>query len=272
MYIPGLEQLAQSLRDTDFFGRFVQTSLMFAIVMMIYVTFKAVPYGKNYTPGTSLLRCELPDRLAVILINLPGPLIFAYAILRGPQSFPTITSIPTLLYLGHYVHRALIYPWFRSTKSNPWPLESVIYFFATNFIVGYSCVGALLYGGVKRHMAVQILLAVLFVACAVVAGIHDYRLCALRLAGPKGYQIPKGLLFTWISGPNYAFELLQWIAYIFFLPFGWPMAVVGMWLAVNITGRAEANHEAYVKKIFKSKYPDERCPYVPFVKNSRYVL
>lgn len=269
--IPVLAEFLQLCISSDFFDRLLQISLFAAIGMMIFVTFKPIPYGKTYTRGTSLLGLEITDRVAVIIANLPGPVIFLYAQLYYPNG--DVTSIPSLLYLGHYVHRTLIYPWFRKTSSKVWPLETLIYFAVTNFLLGITFARGLIFGGTRHHIAIQCACAVVFIACAIVAGVHDYKLCALRRAGDNGYQIPQGLLFTWISGPNYLFELLQWVAYLVFLPFGFYTAVTGIWVAVNVTGRAEANHDAYVKKLFKNgKYPEDRAPYVPFVKNSRYLL
>lgn len=268
--IPILAEFLQLCRSGSFFDQFMQISLVTSIAMMVFVTFKTIPYGKTYTRGQSLLGVELRDRLAVILINLPGPIIFLYAQLYYPNG--DVLSVPSLVYLAHYVHRALIYPWFRSSQSKPWPLESVLYFAVTNFVLGITFARALIFGGTKHPIWLQLILGAACVCFAIVAGIHDYYLCSLRKAGDTGYQIPKGLLFTWISGPNYLMELLEWLAYLPFLPFGFYMVVCAIWLLVNITGRAEANHDAYVKRLFKSKYPEDRCSYIPFIKNSRYII
>ena len=268
--IPVLADFLQLCRSGDFFDKFMQLALITSIAMLVFITFKAIPYGKNYTRGTSLLRCEVRDRLAVILANLPGPVIFLYAQLYYPNG--DVLSVPSLVYLAHYAHRVLVYPWFRSRQSKPWPLESVIYFAVTNFIVGITFARALIFGGTKHPIWLQLILAGACVCFAICAGIHDYKLCSLRTAGDSGYQIPQGLLFKWVSGPNYLMELLEWTVYLFYLPFGFYMAVTGIWLLVNITGRAEANHDAYTKRLFKSRYPEDRCPYVPFIKNSRYVI
>jgi steroid 5-alpha reductase family enzyme len=129
-----------------------------------------------------------------------------------------------------------------------------------------------IFGGVAIHIAFQLLLGLAFIACAIGAGLHDYKLCKLRRSGENGYAIPHGLLFQWVSGPHYLFELLQWVAFLPFLPFGFQMATFGMFILVNVTGRAEAIHDAYVKKLFKNKYPEDRCAYIPYIKNSRYLI
>jgi steroid 5-alpha reductase family enzyme len=141
----------------------------------------------------------------------------------------------------------------------------------SNFLIATIAAREVIFGGVRPPFPVQLLLAAGFVACAIGAGLHDYKLCALRKAGNTGYQVPHGLLFKWLSGPNYAFELVQWLLYLPFLPIGFLMATFAIWLMTNLTGRAEAVHDAY-KKLFKNKYPEDRWPYIPFVKNSRWLI
>jgi hypothetical protein len=255
---------------SDYFDHFLQPFFVSAFLMLVWVTFKPIPYGKTYTRGSSIFRVEVTDRLAVILMYLPGLIVFTYAQFYFPNG--DILAIPALLYIGHLVHRSMIYPWFRRVQSKPWPLESALYFWITNFFVSTVAVRGIIFGGVRWPIALQLLLAVGFIACAIGCGMHDYKLCGLRRVGDSGYQVPHGLLFKWVSGPHYLLELLQWGCYIWFFPIGFLLATFGMWLVVNITGRAESNHDAYVKKLFRNKYPEDRTPYIPFVMQSRWLL
>jgi steroid 5-alpha reductase family enzyme len=174
--------------------------------------------------------------------------------------------------VGHYIHRSLIYPWFRSSFSRKWPLESVIYHAVTNCITSTIAFHGIIFAVGSLHWSIQLLLALGFVGCAVGAGIHDYKLCALRRSGDSGYQVPHGLLFQWVSGPHYLFEVIQWLFFLPFLEYGFPMATFGIYLLVNVTARAESVHDAYTKRLFRNKYPDDRTAYIPFVKNSRWLI
>lgn len=272
--IPLLADFLRQCMQPDFYDRFLLTSLFIGLFTAVFLTFKKIPYGKTYTRKTAILKYEVKDRIAVILTNLPGPIIFFYSQVFYPNG--DLYSIPSLLYLAHYAHRALIYPWFRKTLSKPWPLESVLYFFFYNLITGLTISHTLIFSGKELNIYIQILIAVFCIACAIVAGVHDYYLCTLRSAGDLGYRIPNGMLFKWVSGPNYLFELLEWCAYAFYMPFGLGLAVFGVWYLSNITGRAESNHDAYIskKKIFPqgTKYPEDRAPYIPFVYKSKYLI
>jgi steroid 5-alpha-reductase/3-oxo-5-alpha-steroid 4-dehydrogenase 1 len=254
----------------EVFDHLLQVCLCISIAMLVFVIFYQIPYGKSYTKGQARLKVELRDRVSVIGVNLPGLIVFAYAQLYYPNG--RLLDIPSLLFIGHYVHRALVYPWFRKPQSKVWPLESFLYYLVSNFMLATIAARGVIFGGVRPPIIVQLPLAAGFIACAVGAGLHDYKLCALRKAGDTGYQVPHGLLFKWLSGPNYALELVQWALYLPFLPTGFLMATFAIWLMANITGRAEAVHDAYTKKLFKNKYPEDRCPYIPFVKNSRWLI
>ena len=237
--------------------------------MMFYVAFFSIPYGKNYTKGKSFLRVDIPDRLAYMISHGTGPVVYALMKVFFPNG--DFVSAQTILFLAHYSHRVLVYPWFRKSYSKPWPLESFLYYTATNCVAGATAARVQIFEGKNIPIWGQAIICVLFVAFAVGAAIHDYMLCNLRNAGDNGYRIPKGLLFEWISGPNYLLELLQWVSYCFFMPFSAGTAVFGLWLLVNISGRAEANHLWYTNH-FKTKYPQERTAYLPFIKNSRWFL
>jgi steroid 5-alpha reductase family enzyme len=147
-----------------------------------------------------------------------------------------------------------------------------VYFFLAKFFEATIVSHALIFGGVRHHLALQLFLGAGMIGCAIVAAVHDYKLCSLRKSGDTGYQIPKGLLFRWVSGPNYLFELLEWVFFIWFLPMSLVLVAFGLLVMANVTGRAESNHDAYVKRLFKNKYPDDRCPYIPFVMKSRYLI
>jgi hypothetical protein len=255
---------------SSFFDYLIQFLFAASCLLVLYVTFRCIPYGKTYTRGSSFFKVELPDRFCMITIHLPVLVVFIYAHVYFPNG--DLTSVASLLYIVHYIHRGLIYPWFRRSQSKPWPLETFLYFLVEKFLETTIVGRALIFDSVRHHVALQLFLCVGVIGCAIVAGVHDYKLCGLRKSGDTGYQIPQGLLFKWISGPNYLFELLEWCFFIWFLPINIVLATFAALVLVNISGRAEWNHDAYVKRLFKNKYLDDRCPYIPFVMKSRWLI
>ena len=285
--IPILADFLRLCINHDFYDNVIKVVGVLVVAFFVLNSFKTVPYGKTYTANTSILKTEVKDRLAVILINLPGLIIFTYSQIFYPNG--DLFSISSLLFIGHYIHRALIYPFFRKVYSKPWPLESVLYYFVCNTITGLLTSHVLIFSGKTLNIYIQIVLALLFIAFAVAAGVHDYILCSLRSAGPQGYRIPYGYMFKYVSGPNYLFELLEWIVYFFFLPWTLQTVLIIAFYYMNITARAETNHMSYctkrkesnnfweksrVTKIFPkgTKYPEERAPWFPFVHASKFIF
>ncbi|EAX97794.1 3-oxo-5-alpha-steroid 4-dehydrogenase family protein [Trichomonas vaginalis G3] len=267
--IPLLTDYMLYLTNQTLFGQFCVANLIIAGIMMIYFAFFSMPYGKNYTRGRAYLKVEVKDRIAFLLANIPGPIIYILLTVSWPRG--EIFQIPSLLYIGFYIHRAIIYPFFRRPQSKPWPLESLIYFSVSNFIEGSILARIHVFETKPYPIIVQILFAIVFIALAVVTAYYDYQICQLRTHGDSGYRIPQGTLFKYISGPNYLFELLTWTFYMLFVSFNLEGVSFGLWLLVNITGRAEASHSWY-NSFFKTKYPQDRTAYIPFVKNSRWFL
>ena len=77
----------------------------------------------------------------------------------------------------------------------------------------------------------------------------------LRKGGKKGYFIPEGGMFRWISCPNFFGEILQWTG---FAVMTWsPAALVfALWTFFNLVPRALSHHKWY-KSTFP-EYPPER--------------
>ena len=216
-------------------------------------------YGKSYKRGKSVLHVEIPDRISVILVHISGPAVFlsTFLILEGQM-----LSTPSVLYLLHYAHRVLVYPWLRSKYSKPWPLESVLFFSATNSFCGYILSNSLIFNTNQMSIIIQIILSILFIACAVAAAMHDYYLCSLRQFGESGYRIPSGPLFNIVSCPHYTFELIEWFVFSFFIhPFS---VALLFWSTIflNLTTRATASTIAY-RKLFLSKYPQRKIKILP---------
>jgi 3-oxo-5-alpha-steroid 4-dehydrogenase 1 len=102
----------------------------------------------------------------------------------------------------------------------------------------------------------------LFFAGFVINQQSDEILRTLRAPGERGYKIPRGGLYRFVSAPNYFGELVEWIG--FALAAWSPAALVFVvWTAANLAPRAWANHRWY-RRTFPD-YPPERRALVPFL-------
>ena len=89
----------------------------------------------------------------------------------------------------------------------------------------------------------------------------DRQLAHLRVQG-KGYQIPFGLGYRWVSCPNYLGEIIQWT--------GWAVAtwslagwIFAIWTMANLVPRAIAHHRWY-RETF-ADYPPTRRALIPYL-------
>ena len=85
----------------------------------------------------------------------------------------------------------------------------------------------------------------------------------LRKPGERGYKIPYGGAFHWVSAGNYFGEIMEW--------FGFAIAscsIAGLAFALftfsNIGPRGYSNHIWY-KKQFKGEYPRNRKAVIPYI-------
>lgn len=88
-------------------------------------------------------------------------------------------------------------------------------------------------------------------------------LSSLRADGSKARKIPYGYGFNWVSVPNYFFESLSWLAFLFIAQ-NWSAV---LFLTVSTTQMwfwGVAKHKRYLRE-FGDKYPRNRKIYVPFL-------
>lgn len=78
----------------------------------------------------------------------------------------------------------------------------------------------------------------------------------------KGYQVPHGLGYRWVSCPNYLGEIIQWVGWAVA---AWSLAgwIFAIWTMANLVPRAIAHHRWY-RGTFPD-YPPQRRALIPFL-------
>ena len=100
---------------------------------------------------------------------------------------------------------------------------------------------------------------ILFIGGMIINDKSDAILLSLRKPGEKGYKIPHGFLFKYISCPNHFGEIIEWFG---FAILSWNMASFSfaVWTFANLAPRSAAHHKWY-----KENFPD-------YPKNRKAVL
>ena len=90
----------------------------------------------------------------------------------------------------------------------------------------------------------------------------DLVLMRLRADGKKGYKIPYGGAYRFVSCPNYLGEIVEWGGWALLC---WNLGALAflVWTVANLAPRAWKTHHWYREKF--PDYPPERKALLPFV-------
>lgn len=225
----------------------------------ILLQFVTAPYGRHIKKGWGL---EISNKWGWFLMEIPSFLILLYFYLSSTQS--SYASLLSILWLIHYFNRSFIYPFRIRTKGKKMPLAiagSAIFFNLINAgLNGYFLAHFESYSLASFQSWNFILGMVLFLVGFVSNQISDHILIHLRKPGERGYKIPKGFLFNYVSCPNHFSELLQWFGFAL-MAFNFPATCFLIWTAANLIPRAKKHHQWYKKQF--PDYPKERKALFP---------
>ncbi|KAL8611918.1 hypothetical protein ACOMHN_060357 [Nucella lapillus] len=103
---------------------------------------------------------------------------------------------------------------------------------------------------------------VIFLAGMLINLHSDHILRSLRKPGEKGYKIPYGGMFRYVSGANFLGEVVEWTGFAV-MAGTLPAAAFAFFTACNVGPRACHHHRWYQEKF--EGYPKERKALIPFV-------
>lgn len=252
------------MSEPALFRLLVLVELALAVVTGGAVSRIVAPYGRHTRPGFGP---GLPVRWAWVVMESPSALGFAVVFAAGPHAGEPAPLLLAALWLAHYLQRAFIYPFTtRVDQSRRMPVVLVSMGFAFNAMNAYLNARWLSrFAEYPRGWLVDPRLLVgvaLFVAGFAMNRWADAVLRRLRKPGDIRYRIPRGGLYEFISCPNYAGELLEWIGWAIaaWSPAG---AAFAAFTAANLVPRALAHHHWYGETF--PAYPARRKAIVPFI-------
>jgi steroid 5-alpha reductase family enzyme len=104
---------------------------------------------------------------------------------------------------------------------------------------------------------------IIFIAGFGINQAADKKLIGLRKDGKKGYFIPSGGLFNYISCPNFFGEIIEWSGFAI-MAWNLPALSFAVWTAANLIPRALDHHKWY-RSYFKEEYPESRKAVIPYL-------
>ncbi|KAJ7429576.1 hypothetical protein FB451DRAFT_1357444 [Mycena latifolia] len=256
-------------RGLDVFTRPRKWFIIGSVVVAPAQLFINAPFGR-FTPSQHSI--FLVDGIkSWIVMELVSPIFFLYALFRGQTR-----SILAGAYLIHYLNRALVSPLRTPSRSKSHlivPLSAVLF----NTLNG-SLMGSFISSRIARSPHILL--------CR--PRVWAFGFAAQRRGEGEHYAIPNGLLFNFVSYPNYFCEWLEWLGFALaadprlaqsffagtlfsgrvsrraFSPACHPPWVFLLAEVLLMFPRAYRGHRWYHDK-FGDRYPRERRIVVPFV-------
>lgn len=226
----------------------------FGGLVFIVLLFTDAPYGRHSRAGWGP---TVSNRVGWVLMELPALLVML-AFLSFWEVKTSTGYMLMSLYVAHYVHRSLVFPFRIRTTGKQMPLV------IAGSAVVFNMINASLLGtglaAQETFIPVKVLAGLaLFVFGEAVNLWSDRKLIRLR-SNATGYIIPSGGLYNVVSCPNYLGEILVWI--------GFALAsqnlagiAFAIWTIANLVPRAMSHHRWY-RQAF-AEYPPSRKALVP---------
>ena len=234
-----------------------------AVITFIYLFFESAPYGRHIKDGWGV---KISARLGWIVMESPCVfLMILYAILVYDQ-LKNYHIIFLILWLTHYIHRTLIYP-FAIKMTNPYmPISIAASAFFFNIInVSIQAYGIFYFTQFSQDWLVSNTFMIglsLFLIGMYINIKSDYIMINLKKEKGSGYHIPNSFLYKYLSAPNYFGEIIEWLGWAVLT---WSISglVFLIWVIANLFPRAISHHKWYLNKF--EDYPKNRKAIIPGV-------
>ncbi len=252
------------MSESLFHNTLLYSWLGLAAITFPVLFFVAAPYGR-YTRSSWGPRID--RTWGWVIMEAPSSLGILLFFILGNRHANLTAWIFLLIWQAHYIHRAFIFPFRMRGEAKRLTLVTVA--LGVVFNLGNSYLNGRYLFTLSPLYPAQWLLEPRFLVGAALffLGLSiniraDNTLIRLRTPGDKGYRIPRGGLFEYVSCPNYLGELIEW--------FGWALATwslsgltFALWTAANLAPRARTHHRWYRKQF--ADYPERRKALVPYL-------
>ena len=234
----------------------------FALLLFPFLLKVTAPYGRHSKSNWGSM---INNRWGWLIMEVPSLLLVLFFMIGNSNYSNVLALTAFLLWVGHYSHRAVIFPFRIHTKGKKMPI--VIMLFAVFFnLVNGSINGFWLAYLVPDFTLTGITLMrfiagiAMFVSGFVINQYHDRILIRLGKSSLNGYEIPRGGLFKYISCPNFFGEIIEWAGFAL-LCWSLPSLAFLIWTIVNLVPRALDHHKWYRSHF--TDYPVGRMAILP---------
>ena len=245
----------------EFSNQFLAFWGAIAMLSFLFLFFKTAPYGRYIKPG---LDKTMPSRLGWIIMETPTVYLMVFFIFFYIDSMLLVQWVFVGVWLLHYLHRSLIWPFRARLKQKRMPYLVVALAFVFNTVnVSIQAIWIFKFTSYETSWLYSFPFIVglfIFLIGMYINIRSDNILFNLRKQKGPGYHLPEGFLFNKVSRPNYLGEFIEWFGWAIMT---WNLAglIFFIWTVANLLPRAISNHKWY-KENFDS-YPDDRKVIIP---------
>jgi len=235
-----------------------------AIVLFPILLRIIVPYGRHTSNSWGP---KINNRVGWVIMELPVVIVFTLLLFIGDGMKQAPVYLFYSLFMLHYLHRIFIFPFRMKSKPNHMPLSIIIMAVFFNLINGFF--NGYWFGNFASSytntwfLDPRFIIGILLFFIGMYINISsDNKLINLRKGGKKGYFIPYGGLFKYISSPNLFGEIIEWTGWAL-LTWSLPGFSFMIWTMANLIPRA-VDHQRWYHHRFPD-YPKDRKAIFPKV-------
>ena len=231
--------------------------LIALIVLPVNLIYKA-PYGKHSTKKWGK---SIDNKTGWILMELPAlltcPLIY-FAIVEEIN----LSIVFIIFWITHYFNRTIIYPLRIKTKGKKIPIAIVASAFFFNMVNGVFNGYFLTLVQFESISEFYLILGFIIFIIGFYINISSDNLLIKLRTNQKGYVIPNGKLFNYVSCPNFFGEIIEWLGFAIMTLNPGSLSFL-IWTICNLIPRSKAHHKWYIEN-FKN-YPKKRKAVIPYL-------
>ncbi|MFO0608896.1 MAG: DUF1295 domain-containing protein [Polyangiales bacterium] len=252
------------MTEAELFARLLPAWAGLAAVIFVVLLFRRAPYGRH---ATTTAGPTLDARWGWVLMEAASPALMALTFVTGRHRGEPWAWLFLALWLAHYVNRAFVQPFRWRAAPTPMPWAIALSGAGFNLVNGYTN-GRWLFELTPGYApgwftGARFIVGVALFVVGMAVNLHaDATLRALRGDGERGYKIPHGGLYRWVSCPNYLGEMVEWAGFAL-CTWSPAAAAFAMWTVANLLPRALAHHRWYRGRF--AEYPAGRRAVIPFV-------
>ncbi|MEO0323062.1 MAG: 3-oxo-5-alpha-steroid 4-dehydrogenase [Myxococcota bacterium] len=246
---------------TATYASVLQAGLAFAALSALGSVFVRSPYGRFATPRFGP---AVPIRLGWLLMEAPF-VAFYVVFAAGPRALEPVPLLFAGVWTLHYANRALFFP--LAMRARPeGRMALLVVVLGMGVVLTHGWLYATWLGELGSHLTAgwlgdaRFLLGLPLYLSGFALIVQSEAILRRLRRERRGYAIPQGGAFRWVSCPHYLGELLAWtgLALATWCPGGLFVLAVS---AANLVPRAVATHRWYRREM--PGYPTGRRALVP---------